>query len=176
MQMNTRSKRGRGQSTAEFAMMMPFIMGITFFILEFQIFAVGMHHSAWAAYAAARAHVVEHNGRINLQNQVVNRILTGRIYTESPSRPRVSTHRRGYNGLQTSWGQSPDGVIVEVRGFGSLPYGRQLLNLNTSIPTHLGPDEWDRRIPGNDNDNERRWDVTSSGGRKTFTDNNRDDF
>ncbi len=157
--------------------MMPFMLGITFFILEFQIFAVGMHHTSWAAYAAARAHIVEHDGMVDLQGDVVDKILTGRIY--QAQKPQVSTHRRGYQnpGRDSKWGgNAPDGVVVNMPGFGSLPYARQLLNIDTAIPTHLGPDEWNRRIEGNDNDNEKRWDVTSSSGKKTLTDNNRDDF
>ena len=170
------NKRSRGQSTVEFALMMPFMLGITFFVLEFQIFAVGMHHTAWAAYSAARAQVVMHGNKVDLQSEVIDEILNGRIYQQQ--RPSVDTHRRGFNGNDSKWnqGQPDDGVVVTMPGFGSLPYARALLNIDTEIPTHLGPDEWDRQIEGNDNDNERRWDRTSSGGKKTLTDNNQDDF
>jgi len=176
--------RRRGQSTVEFALMMPFILGITFFILEFQIFAVGMHHTAYASYAAARGYIVSHQGdggpidsEAKLQREFLyggsSPILTGRIYQENAGGPpQLALHRRGYGGDDSMW-QITDGVTVSMPSFGSLPYARALLQINTEVPTHLGPDEWDPSIRSHDGDSERRY---GNGTNRRFTDNNRDDF
>src|SRR5687768_6926289 len=108
-------KRSLGQSTVEFALMMPILMTFFFWIFEANIYFVASTQAAYSAYASARSVVVMH-GRSNMpQQEVPQEILTGRIWQQVP--PQTQVHQLTQGGL---WGQ-PDGVTVRFGAIGSLP-------------------------------------------------------
>lgn len=158
-----RQRTLRGQSTVEFALMMPIIMAFFFYVFEANIYWSALHQSAWAAYAAARTNLVL--GGPAPKGRAVDRtgkmILTGRLFEQgvniSPSTLRP--------------GGGPDGVIVRLQGLDSLPYTKDLLSFNSEVSTHLGWQEYDKmRYP-----DPYEWESHPLGA-KMVTDNNLKDY
>lgn len=166
---HARSPRRRasdaGQSTVEFALMIPVIMTFFFWVFQVNIFMLGYHQMAYASFAAARAHTVERNGS-QPEQEVMDAILTGKIFQENVSGPP----RIGHSRRQDSRWSVDDGVRITHSGFESLPYVRGLFSIRSEIPTHLGPSEFEASIfPGHGG-------RADGGTQKRLTDNNTDDF
>lgn len=157
--------REAGQSTVEFALMLPVIMTFFFWIFQVNIFMLGYHQMAYASFAAARHHIVERGS--GEEDKVMKAILTGKIYTSNVSgRPSVEHSTR----IDGRWNAGPDGAQINHPGFQSLPYVRGLFNIKSEVPTHLGPDEYNTQLyPGHGG----RGDA---GTGKRLTDNNLTDF
>lgn len=51
----TRGRRRRGQGTTEFALMIPLLFAIAFFVIEFAFYFGTIHWDNYAAFAAARS-------------------------------------------------------------------------------------------------------------------------
>jgi len=131
-----------GQSTTELALMMPIIFALFFWAFQVNIIMMGYHQVAYASFMAARSFEVQHDEPSHPQH-VLQMILTGQIYQNNENGPpsiSVGTKRK-----DTKWDQ-PDGVKISMPQFASLPYARGLLNFESSVPTHLGPDEWDKNL------------------------------
>ena len=178
----------RGQSTVEFVLMMPVLFAAFFWIVQANIFMTGMHQTAYASYAGARALIVTHKNQpkvANIEQDVVRYLMQGKIWTEarqglvyvdgkevssgSVVPVKMKKTKRGYRGNDSKYAASQaDGVEVDPVGFGKMPYVRSIMAIDTKVPTHLGPDEWDRRIY---TDNVRDQDNR----RNTETDNNGND-
>lgn len=133
-----RTRRESGQSVVEFALMMPVIMAVFFYIFEANIHMSAMHQGAYASYMAARGHVVKHNGGGD-ETRIMRAILTGKLFRQSGPPASVSP-----DSLQG--GKGVDGVIVDLGNMDSLPYTKDLLKFRNKVPTHLGPTEWDRQF------------------------------
>lgn len=161
-----RTREEAGQSTVEFALMIPVIMTFFFWVFQVNIFILGYHQMAYASFAAARSHVVERSQGPQEQ-QVMDAILTGKIFKENTAgRPTITHDSR----MDDNWGVS-DGVTLKHPGFESLPYVRGLFSIKAEVPTHLGPSEYDMGIRSY-NGNDRAKATT----RKKLTDNNVEDF
>lgn len=158
-------RRRKGQSTVEFALMMPVIMAFFFWIFEANIYWIGLHQGAYAAYAASRAHLVSGGPTQVRPRDAVADIMTGRLWRDGDFRPedRVSTSTlRG--------GGGPDGVIVQLPSLSSLPFSRGFLSVQTEVSTHLGWSEFDsQKYRDRDRDLE-------TGRRQMVTDNNLTDY
>ena len=132
-------RKSSGQSTTEFALMMPVIMVIFFYIFEVNIYWSALHHSAYASYAAARTHLVsggpggDYPTNNSSAQDTVDRILTGRLYEMSGPQATLSSLRGGR-----------DGVVVNLGSLASLPYTHQFLGFNSEVSTHLGWSEFDK--------------------------------
>lgn len=161
-----KERRGeRGQSTTEFALMLPVVFLGFFWIFEANVIMMQMHQGAYASYAAARSHIVERGAQY--EQGIVDSILTGSIYRGGDFRgqsPRVRHHTKGF-------GLSQDGVIVEMDNVQSMPYARlffEMAPVEPKVPTHLGPDEFNAMV------NFPPYGL--AGTRKMLTDNNIEDF
>ena len=152
-----------GQSTVEFALMIPVIMTFFFWVFQVNVFMLGYHQMAYASFAAARHHIVERGQ--SQEQEVVDAILTGKIYTSNVSGKPTFEHSTRIDG---QWNVT-DGAQVNHPGFQSLPYVRNLFNIKAEIPTHLGPDEYNLQIYSNN-------DRAKAGTNKRLTDNNIEDF
>lgn len=161
----TKREGERGQSTTEFALMLPIILLGFFWIFEANVIMMQMHQGAYASYAAARSHVVERGN--NFEQGIVDSILTGNIYQGGDFKgrpPRVDHDTKGL-------GFAADGVIVEMDNVQSMPYGRvffEIAPVEPKVPTHLGPDEFNVMV------NFPPYGL--AGTRKMLTDNNLTDF
>lgn len=173
----TPRRRRKGQSTVEFALMMPIIMGFFFWIFETNIYWIGLHQGAYAAYAASRTHLVSGGPTAQDPKDTMNDILTGRIWKGaagggsrggSPELRRTRLVTRGLGGM--------DGVTIELPSLASLPYvstgDNPLLHFNTEVSTHLGWSEYDQiRYP-----NPRERECAQPFGCQMVTDNNLRDY
>lgn len=143
-----RTRRRKGQSVTEFALMMPVIMAFFFYAFEANIHMSAMQQASYASYMGARGFLVQRDGRGD-PGQIGRMILTGSIW----------------DGANVS-ADGNDGVKATFGNFASLPYTRDLLNFNNEIPTHLGKNEWGS--PWNDQ-------RQGLGTNRMFTDNNMTD-
>ena len=119
-----RKRKNSGQSVVEFALMMPIIMAMFFYVFEANIQMTAMHQASYASYMGARGFIVEHDGR-GKPERIGQAILTGKVFEGA----RVTA-------------DGNDGVKAELGEMASLPYAWQLLNFTNEVPTHLGQNEW----------------------------------
>ena len=159
-------RRRKGQSTVEFALMMPVIMAFFFWVFETNIYWIGLHQGAYAAYAASRTHLVD-GGPTNVDpKDTMNDLLTGQLWKggfNGRNQPRLemSTLRQG---------GGSDGVIIKMPALSTLPYIGLLLEFDSEVSTHLGWSEFDaQKYPDQVRDRE-------GGQRATVTDNNTTDY
>lgn len=144
MKKHASRKSESGQSATELALMMPIIFALVFWAIQVNIIMIGYHQLAYASFMGARSFEVTH-GDGNRPEKVMKSILTGKVFTESVAgRPSISTTKR--KNPSGNWKGRPDGVKLDMPNFASLPYARGILDLKSSVPTHLGPDEWDKNI------------------------------
>lgn len=172
-----KNRKSKGQSTTEFALMMPVIMVFFFWIFQVNIYFSAMNQGAWAAYAAARTHLVlggPDDGGVTTQ-KTVDRILTGKLFQENGRNPTVEEGESTIYG-----GGGAEGVILKLKSLETLPYvssaDNPLLKFEDGfeISTHLGWQEYDTmKYPKSD-----EWETTGPDrtGRKMQTDNNLTDY
>lgn len=173
--MKTIRRRNAGQSVTEFALMMPVIMAFFFWIFQVNIYYSALNQGAWAAYAGARTHLVlgGPNDGGNSAQKTVDRIMTGRLYTNnSDGKPMVSDGEKLRGG-----GSTAEGIIVRMPALDTLPYvsnaDNPLLTFKTEISTHLGWQEYDRQKWQSSDDREKE---SPSEGPHMVTDNNLKDY
>ena len=165
--MTIKRRKTSGQSTAEFALMMPVIMLFFFWIFQVNIYYSALNQSAWAAYAGARTNLVmggPDSSRVSAQ-RTVDRILTGRLF-RNLGNPQASASTLRAGG-------GPDGIILRLQALDTLPYvsnpQNPLLNYPNTMTTHLG---WQEYNPSKYPDTQDR----ETGPRRTITDNNLLDY
>ena len=171
--MTSQRRKSAGQSTVEFALMMPVIMAFFFWIFQVNIYYTALNQTAWAAFASARTQLVltgPGDGGVQAKD-TVTRILPGSLYDGVNSDP--STLRSG---------GGPDGVIVKLPSLATLPYvssggnglAAPLLKFDTEVSTHLGWQEYNHQKYSD----KYEWEdgMPNQGGSKTVTDNNLKDY
>ena len=168
MHRTTGTRGRRGQSTVEFALMMPVIMAFFFWIFETNIYWIGLHQGAYAAYAASRTHLVDGGPTDVDPEETMEDLLTGQLWKggfNGRNRPSLSTST-----LRTGGG--PDGVIITMPALSTLPYIGLLLEFDSEVSTHLGWSEYDEtKYP-----NSRERECAEPFGCRMVTDNNLRDY
>ena len=80
-----RRVRQQGQSTVEFALMMPVMLTVFFWMFEANILMTGMHLTSYASFMSARAYVVKHKhgsiARRQLRNRFIKRDAVNHVHT-----------------------------------------------------------------------------------------------
>ena len=131
-----------GQATTELALMMLIIFALFFWAFQVNILMEAYHQAAYASFMAARGFEVQRQGRGD-PDKIQGMILTGQVFTniDGGQKPSAAPSCRGQ--CSDSLWNDNDGVKLDLPGFGSLPYVHKLLTFPTSVPTHLGPNEYD---------------------------------
>ena len=126
-----------GQATTELALMMLIIFALFFWAFQVNILMEAYHQAAYASYMAARGFEVQRQGHGD-PDTIQRRILTGDVFRKVQGE---QTSAQATPRIDSGWGDL-DGVKLDLPGFGSLPYVHKLLTFPTSVPTHLGPNEF----------------------------------
>lgn len=132
----------RGQAVAEFAMIIPFVVMFTFFVIQASVIFSMIHQASFASFAAARHHRVAQNHQ---EQQVVDAVLRGRFWKM----------------VGPTWQEDGDGGSIQVsldnlnthmaywpRGtLGCKQMSTRPLRCTSpglwKLPTHLGPNVYD---------------------------------
>lgn len=120
--------RQRGQSTVEFMLMLPILLGIFFFVVEMSLYMTAIHYTNYATFTVARSKIVGYRGDGGPQTAafVADLLLTGSALKDNYTLSERST-----------------GITVQLQSWKTtFPYLAGIMpDAKFATSVNLGPDE-----------------------------------